>query len=80
MSHLSVVTKREPAEPPMARIEQRDERRFWLCPNCGMKLGEVIGVRVVIQAGGRQVRMPVAKEPEQDCPKCGQASRLGVAA
>jgi len=58
------------------RVATERGHRFWLCPNCGAKLGMVLGTRVIIQIGERQVRMPVSNEPEQDCPKCGQASLL----
>jgi len=62
------------------RIETRDGRRWWSCPNCGQKLGEVVGTRIVMITGARQIRMPVDKEPEYDCPRCEQASRLMEAA
>lgn len=59
-----------------AKVEMRDGRRFWFCPNCGQKLGEIVGCRVIIVVGPRQVRMPVEKRPEQDCPRCGVASEV----
>ena len=59
-----------------ARVETRQGRRWWLCANCGAKLGEVVGARVIIKAGATEVRLPVEKGPERDCPKCGQASGL----
>jgi ribosomal protein S27AE len=59
-----------------ARIETKDGRRWWFCPNCGTKLGEIVGQRVVIVAGERRITMPVANEPSQDCPRCGESSVL----
>ena len=60
-----------------ARIEVRDGRRWWLCPCCGQRLGELHGDRVVIAVGDRRVTMPARNEPEQTCPKCGAASVVG---
>ncbi len=59
-----------------ARVETRQGRRWWLCANCGQKLGEVVGARVIVRSGKCEVRLPVEKGPERDCPKCGQASGL----
>lgn len=60
-----------------ARIEIAHGRRWWLCPNCRQKLGEVVGGRVIIAIGDRQIRMPTRNQPDQDCPRCGQTSVLG---
>jgi ribosomal protein S27AE len=59
-----------------ARIETVQGHRWWKCPNCGQKMGEVVGQRVIISVGDRQIRMPSANQPEQDCPRCGQSSVL----
>ncbi len=64
------------AETVASRIETRGGQRSWLCGNCGRKLGEIIGDRVVIRIGARELRMPIQKTPEQDCPRCGQPSTL----
>lgn len=62
--------------PAPATIEASGGRHWWRCPNCGQKLGEVVGERVIIEAGRRRLRMPVRTEPEQDCPRCGAASAI----
>lgn len=72
-----------PTIPPRSEDESSSRRirsRDWRCPNCQLRLGEIIGKRVIIQIGSRQVRMPVANTPETDCPRCGETSRLGDAA
>ncbi len=59
-----------------ATVETRQQRRWWLCPNCGQKMGEIVGARVLVSIGDRQLRMPLRNEPEQDCPRCGETSQL----
>lgn len=59
-----------------ATINRKDGHTWWLCPNCLLKLGEVIGQRVVIVAGERRITMAVRNEPEQTCPRCGEVSSL----
>lgn len=63
-------------EPRPVIVPDRVRAWDWRCPNCGAMLGQVIGTRVIVQIGSRQVRMPVANDPETDCPRCGETSRL----
>lgn len=48
--------------------------RWWCCCNCGQRLGEIVGRRVVIRYERRQWSQSLAADPEQTCPKCGQVS------
>lgn len=52
--------------------------RTWRCPNCGLKMAELHGTRVVIKAGQAiiSVRTP---EIEQTCPRCGECSEVRAA-
>lgn len=62
----------------LARIVLANGVAHWRCPNCGQKLAEIIGGRVVISVGHCRVSIAVASEPDQVCWKCGQVSSLPV--
>lgn len=51
------------------------DSRWWCCPNCPAKLGELIGNRVVIRFDARMISMALDTDPRQTCPKCGTESR-----
>ena len=48
----------------------------WECPNCGQRLADVMGDRVVIKTGDRRISFPLRDGTEQTCPKCGAYSEL----
>lgn len=59
-----------------AAIVTEDGRDYWMCPNCGQKLAEIIGTQVVISAGKIRVFVESEKEPGQACFRCGMPSVL----
>lgn len=48
----------------------------WRCPNCDQKLGNILGVRVVIRVSDRLISLPATVEPDQVCWRCGTTSVL----
>lgn len=48
----------------------------WLCPNCGAKLAEIVGERVVIRIRDRTISLRVDLYPDQVCWRCGETSVL----
>ncbi len=48
----------------------------WECPNCGQRLGDVMGDRVVIKMSDRRISIPLREGVDQACWKCGTHSEL----
>lgn len=48
----------------------------WECPNCGQRLGDVLGDRVVIKVSGRSISVPLRDGVDQSCPRCGAYSEI----
>ena len=63
-----------------ATVIKSDGHTWWTCPDCGRKLGEIRGDRVVITAGQRHLVIFLTNDQVQRCPApaCGQESRLSV--
>lgn len=59
-----------------AKITTERGLPMWRCPNCGQKLAEILGDRVVIKAGTRTISLPVGVEQDQVCWRCGTMSAL----
>lgn len=59
-----------------ASIVTEDGHTYWMCPNCGQKLAEIVGTQVVISAGKIRVFVEATKEPGQACYRCGMPSVL----
>lgn len=59
-----------------AAIVEIKGKRWWRCPNCGKTLGELVGNRVVIKVGGRQLSLRQDAEPDQSCWGCGLTSMI----
>lgn len=61
-----------------AKVVVADGRRWWHCPACGKRLGEIVSDRVVVKIGEREFRMAVQSQPDQTCPRprCGTVSVL----
>ena len=51
----------------------------WQCPNCGQRLGDVMGERVVIRISERRISVPLRDGIDQACWKCGTHSELRLA-
>jgi hypothetical protein len=62
-----------------AKIIEADGRRFWHCPSCGKRLGEIVGERVVVKIGERWFTMKVQAQPDQGCGRCGTVSVVEAA-
>lgn len=63
-----------------ARIAVENGRRYWTCPTCGRKLGEVSDGVVIIKAGQRFLMIRLDNDQLQRCPvpTCGTDSVLYV--
>jgi predicted RNA-binding Zn-ribbon protein involved in translation (DUF1610 family) len=59
-----------------AKIVSISGVREWHCPNCGTKLAEILGRRVVIRVRDRLISLRSDVEPDQVCWKCGTTSNL----
>ena len=69
MKAISFEPKPNPVVTQIAVIK-------WECPNCGQRLGDVMGDRVVIKVTGRRISIPLRNGTDQACPKCGAYSEL----
>jgi hypothetical protein len=49
--------------------------RFWCCANCGQRLGEIVGKRVVIRYQRLHGSHAIDADPYLTCWKCGAVSR-----
>lgn len=67
------------AEIAPAKVVLEKGCRWWRCPNCGQKMAELVGERVVIKAAGVLISLR-ARPVEQGCPRCGMVSELSEAA
>lgn len=59
-----------------ARIVERFGRRYWVCPNCGRTLAEMMAGRVIIKVHNRVIGFPAHAAMDQTCPRCGTVSVL----
>ena len=48
----------------------------WQCPNCGQRLGDVMGERVVIRISERRISVPLRNGIDQTCWKCVAHSEI----
>lgn len=69
MSVISIEPKPKPAATHITVIK-------WECPNCGQRLGDVMGDRVVIKMSDRRISIPLRDGTDQTCWKCGAYSEL----